>query len=152
MYIVNWACLKKRLLKTFTSTNPLLHAQFNHPPKRYGRHCAVDIIKLILRKPLYNDINLFPIVQLKIGQHRLTQWLGICVTRAEWVNSCTSGRFQWYFQYVFSDWWLRYLMWSCPQMNVNWPYWSMSSVSLVIYIYSSKNYAYSWRFIMRYHG
>ena len=39
------------------------------------------------------------------------------------VNSLAPGRYHWnfkviYFQANFSDWWLRYLLWNCPQMNV----------------------------------
>ena len=28
-----------------------------------------------------------------------------------------------YFKADFSDWWLRYLLWNCPQMNVIGPHW-----------------------------
>ena len=28
-----------------------------------------------------------------------------------------------YFQTDFSDWWLRYLLWNCPQMKATGPYW-----------------------------
>ena len=27
------------------------------------------------------------------------------------------------FQANFSEWWLRYLLWNCPQMNATRPYW-----------------------------
>ena len=27
------------------------------------------------------------------------------------------------FQVTYSDWWLRYLLWNCPQKNVTRPYW-----------------------------
>ena len=41
-------------------------------------------------------------------------------------NSLTPGRFEWNFdcnsQPNFGDWWLRYLLWNWPQMNVTGPY------------------------------
>ena len=43
-------------------------------------------------------------------------------------SSLAPGKFEWNFRYVnfpkdFSDWWLRHLLWNCPDMNVNWLHW-----------------------------
>ena len=38
-------------------------------------------------------------------------------------NSLAPGRFQFNFQANFSEWWLRYLLRNCPQMNATKPYW-----------------------------
>ena len=38
-------------------------------------------------------------------------------------NSLAPGRFQFNFQANFSEWWLRYLLRNCPQMNATRPYW-----------------------------
>ena len=52
----------------------------------------------------------------------------ICVTRPQWVNSLAFGTFEWNclkfsnFQTNFSDFWLRYLLWNCPQMNLTGPH------------------------------
>ena len=46
-----------------------------------------------------------------------------------WVNSLVPERFKRNFQVShfpvnFGHWWLRYLFWNCPPMNVTVPYWS----------------------------
>ena len=41
------------------------------------------------------------------------------VTRPQWVNSLTPGR--WVILAI--NWWLWYLLWNCPQMNITGPYW-----------------------------
>ena len=50
------------------------------------------------------------------------------ITGPQWVNSLapvgTSIKFQLgNFHANFSEWWLRYLLWNCPQMNATRPYW-----------------------------
>ena len=44
------------------------------------------------------------------------------------INSLAPGRIEWNFKYLiilahFTDWWLRYLLWNCFQVNVTGPYW-----------------------------
>ena len=41
-------------------------------------------------------------------------------------NSLAPGRFEWNFRLITNfqaDWWLRYYLWYCPQMNVTGPNW-----------------------------
>ena len=51
------------------------------------------------------------------------------LTSSSWVlNSLTPGRFQFNFRKVifqanFSEWWLRYLLSNCPEMNATRHYW-----------------------------
>ena len=40
-----------------------------------------------------------------------------------WFNSLAPGRFERNFHANFSDQWLRYLMWNCPQMNFTGLHW-----------------------------
>ena len=54
----------------------------------------------------------------------------------QWFNSLAPGIFKMNFRYhgkffkvYFSDWWLRYLSWSWPQMNVTWPFWWSINIS-----------------------
>ena len=47
------------------------------------------------------------------------------ISTGPFINSLTNGRFEWYFgnfQANFSDWWLRYLLWNCPQGSVTGPH------------------------------
>ena len=41
------------------------------------------------------------------------------------INSLAPGKFEWNsnFQIDFSDWWLRHLLWNCPNMNVIGLHW-----------------------------
>ena len=45
-------------------------------------------------------------------------------------NSLAPGKLEWNFRHVvskiFSDWWLRYLLWNCPTMNVTGHRWSVN--------------------------
>ena len=52
----------------------------------------------------------------------------ICVTRPQLINSLVPERFQRKFHTSsfptnLGHWWLRYLFWNCPPMNVTGPYW-----------------------------
>ena len=46
-------------------------------------------------------------------------------------NSLAPGRFKWNFKnnLIFSDSWLRYLLWNCPQMNIAGPYWWLRRIT-----------------------
>ena len=52
----------------------------------------------------------------------------IFAERTPWINSLALGKLEWNFKYVifkwiFSDWWLRYLLWNFLNMNVTGLHW-----------------------------